>query len=447
MAWWKSSRKRVERKRIERKVTLGLTESTGAFLIFGENNATTPAGALALYEKSTAVSVPINFVADAFSVVPPVLKVGDEIVRDHPILSFLKKPSPFYSTELLLEVLSKDYLITGEMSLVALGDVNRPPLQLQPLSPRVMTPVREQSNDVASSWSVAGNTLAGVYRATPSIDAPKVRYLDISKGEPFLRELSVTRNYSTLNNALLRGQSLLVSAAKEARSHILGTEHNVSLLEKGGRVSLVFNFKEDLDEDNFNELRDRVRAQYGGSSKAGEIGIASGEHLEIKELGMNNKDMDWAGLQMMAVKAVALLYHVPLPLVTEQRQTFNNYREAKLALYDDAVIPLSCRVYGGLSAILMPRFGLDPTKATLAMDLDAVTALVMRRNEELKKRQSIGIETDNELRSLIGREPYEGGDVVLKPATFVPAGTDIFTDDEDPAKTEGPPALGGTRDE
>jgi hypothetical protein len=142
--------------------------------------------------------------------------------------------------------------------------------------------------------------------------------------------------------------------------------------------------------------------------------------------------MDFAILQKMAIKAVTLQYHVPLPLVTDERQTLNNYREGKLALYDDAVIPLSRRIFGGLTDTMLPRFGLDPKTARITFDPDQVTTLVSRRNDELIKRKGIGVESDNEIRAIMNREPYEGGDVILKPANLIPAGTDEFTEDNEP---------------
>lgn len=436
MAWWKRSE---PAKRETKSRVLGLSDDLGAFLMFGEkHNANTATSALALYEQSTAVSVPINIVVDAFKVLEPALKIGQEIILEHEVLDLLKRPSPFYTRELFFETLGKDYLITGENLTVALGPVNREPIQLQPISPRHATPVRQEMSDVASSWQIAGVTLPGQYNATPSINALNPRYLDGG-----LKELKHVRNYSTRNNALLRGQSLLLPASQEARAHILGTGHNVSILEQGGRVSLVFIVEEDLDTDDFEETKERIRQQYGGATKAGTVGVIAGSKMEIQELGVRPKDMDFANLQAMAKKAVALQFRVPLPLISDERMTLGNYKEGKLALYDDAVLPLAAVVLGGLSDFLLPRFGLDPRKTRIVANTDSVTALVMRRNEELFKRSQINIETDNELREMIGREGYEGGNVVLKAANLIPAGTDLFTADEDPNRIEEPADLGG----
>lgn len=412
----------------ERKAVLGTSDALGSFLIFGASTATTPSGALGLYEKSSAVSIPINMITEPFKGLEPVLLVGDKKMPDHPVVRLLKKPSPYYTQELFLETLAKNYLVTNESPVVALGRPNAPPLELQPISPASVS-VKEGPGGLVEQYLVSGNTLNGSY--VPKREGVnRVRYL-AEKG-PNLREFLFMRGYSTRSNSLLRGQSKLVSAAKEVRQHILGGEHNVSLLEKGGRVSLVFHFEENFGEDDFKVTRDRVREQYGGAEKAGNIGVTSGGKMKIQEMGQNAKDMDFVNLQRMAIKAVALQYRIPLPLVVDENQTLDNFRQGKLALYDDAVIPLSQVIFGGLGELLLPRYGLDPAEARIAFDPDKVTALVTRRNEELLKRSQINVDTKNEMRALIGRESIGAeGDTLLVPATMVPLGTDLFTDDNE----------------
>lgn len=415
----------------QKSAVLGTSESLGSFLMFGNGSAATPSGALALYDKSTAVSIPVNMVADAFASIAPVISFKDEIIDDHEVLDLLNSPSPFYSRSLFLEMLAKDYLVTGESEVVALGGINRPPLELQPISPRNVS-VNEAQSGINGAFIVAGNTLAGQY--TMKRLRNRIRYFDGN-----LREMKQIRNYSTRNNSLLRGQSLLVSASKEALQHIKGGDHNISLLDNGGRVSLVFHFDADLSKDDFEETKARVREQYGGTTKAGMVGVTAGGALDIKEMGVNNKDMDFANLQNMAQRAVALQYKVPLPLLTTDASTFNNYKEARAALYIDAVLPLADRILGGLSDLLMPRFGLDAVDYQITYDktkIDALTAIAL---EELKLRKEINIESDNELRATIGRKPYKGGDTVLKPSNLIPAGTDILA--EAGESIEGTPSL------
>jgi HK97 family phage portal protein len=423
MVWYAPWRKKVVE---EKSMVLGTSKALGDFLTFGEpGNAATPTSALNLFEQSSAVSIPVGMIADNFAVLEPIVLDGDKRVKSHPVIDLLAIPSPYFTREHLFEFLAKEYLVTGECSYVTLGRINREPLEVQPLSVRNLT-LSEGVGGVPQQIHVSGNTLTGTYM--PLVKNSVLRYLHDSS----LRELTQIRNYSTKNNSLLRGQSPLLAASKEVRQHILGGSHNVSILRKGGRVSLVFHFNADMDDEDFEDAKKRVREQYGGANVAGEIGVTAGGEMSIKEVGVNNRDMDFANLQKMAVKAITLQYHVPLPLVTDERQTLNNYREGKLALYDDAIIPLSRRIFGGLTNTLMPRYGQDPKRFRITYDPDQVSALVQRRNEELGKRSRIGVETDNEIRALMGREPYEGGDVILKPASLIPAGTDVFSSDNDP---------------
>jgi len=404
---------------VETKSVLGTSTELGSFLIYGSDGyAQTPASAIQLYEQSTAVSIPINFIADSFSCIDPIIKIDGKVVTEHPILDLLRHPSPFFTTELFLEAIAKMYLVTGECFVAGLGNVSRPPLEIQPISPSNLM-VQEGNNGIPVSWLVSGKNLPGSYRLLAK--GRNVRYLDGP-----LREIKHIRNFSTLNDSMLRGQSLLVAASEEARQNILGNRHNVSLLEKGGRVSLVFHFQEDMEPTQFERVRDRVMDRYSGPDNAGAIGVTAGGKLDIKEVGTNNKDMDFAVLQEMAKQAVALTYKVPLPLISNTASTFNNYKEAKLALYDDAVLPLADRLFAGLTSFLVPRYNLDPSRVKIGYDMDQITALAVRRNEELALRKSLQIESDNELRALIGRDPYPEGDVIYKPANLVPAGTDLF---------------------
>lgn len=419
---------RRQQPNVERKIVLGTSEALGSFLIFGTDTGVTASSAINLYNQSTAASVPINMVVDAFKVMDPILMVGDTAIRDHDVIKFLRNPSPYYTQEQLFEVLGKDFLITNEAPFVLIGQPNRPPLEIQPISPTKVS-VNMGQGGLVNNYHVSGNTLSGSYR--PKLGKNNsVKYL-VAKG-PNLREFVFIRGYSTRDNSLLRGQSLLRSAAKEVRQHILGSEHNVSLLEKGGRVSLVFHFDADLSPDEFEQTKARVLEQYGGVNKAGQIGITTGGKMDIKQMGTTNIDMDFGNLQEIASRRVGMQYHIPLPLLSDSAATFDNFKQAKLALYDDAVIPLSSSILNGLGDALLPRYGLDPATARLVFDPDRVTALVSRRNEEMLKKKQIGIETTNELRALISREDIgDEGDTILVPATMIPLGEDRFTLDNE----------------
>jgi len=405
----------------EKSVVIGLNDELSKFLMFGRENGASASSAISLYEKSTAASIPINWISDLFSSIIPVIEVDGEIIRQHPVLDLLSTPSPYFSRELFFEVISRDYLVTNEFYLVGLGGTKRPPLELQPISPKYID-VPQGNSGLPSVIYVGDQSLTGNYY--PEKMGREIRYYN---GD-FL-EIKQVRGFSTRNNSLLRGQSLLCQASAEVRQHILGSTHNTSLLENGGRLSLIFHFDQHLQNKEFEEAKQRVHDNYGGANNAGKIGVTAGGKLSIHEAGTSNRDMDFSTLQKMAKEACALQYKFPLPLLTVEASTMNNYKESKLALYDDAVLPLANTIFAGLTRFLMPRFGLDPAKVKITYDIDHITALASRRIDELVKRKSLNIETDNELRSMIGKEDYSGGDVKYQAANLVPLGTNTLSDD------------------
>lgn len=421
MAFWTRKQKPKSEKK---SMVLGTNPELGSFLLFGNGGtAATATSALVLFDSSSAVSTPINRIVTAIADMKIVIERSDGVIETKsPVLDLLRTPSPHYTKNLFMETIAKNYLITGEFQVVAIGSLNSPPAELQPISPSKIT-VPEGFNGLPSSIIVTGTSMAGQFN--PRREKNRIRYIRDS-----LTEVHMTRNFSSRNNSLLRGQSLLVSASKEVRQTILGGEHNVSLLENGGRVSLIFHFKEDMSDEDFETTKQRVRMQYGGATNAGKIGVTAGDGtLEIKDIGTSAKDMDFANLQKMARIAIANQYGFPLVLLDTDAATFNNYSVAKEALYDDGALPFAKVILDGLSNFLLPRFGEDPTQMRLVPDIDSIPALAMRRNTELKLRKDTGIESINELREFLpNRDDIEGGDKVMIPANLVPAGT--VTSDE-----------------
>jgi HK97 family phage portal protein len=239
-----------------------------------------------------------------------------------------------------------------------------------------------------------------------------------------LTNLYQARGFSTRENSAVRGQSLLGIAADDIRQQILGHKHNNNMLEKGGRLSLVFNIKNTLQDEDFQTVKKRIFDQFGGTTGA-QIGVVDAEDMELKEFGTTNKDMDFVNLRMLSKESIYGIYKVPLEFANQGSSTFNNKSEAKLALYDDAVLPLTKKIYGNLSRMLISRYGLDPNVFRLGIDEDSIEALQTRRLDQLKKRKDLNVETDNEIRAFIGRERLsEGADSLYKPATMLPVASD-----------------------
>jgi phage portal protein BeeE len=406
--------------------------ASGSFLEFalgGAGATVTPSTAMAFYRQCSSVATAVDMIADEVEFITPVLVGPDgKYIENSPVLQLLQRPNWLEDWSDFSGAFARNYLLTHSAPLYAGGNVSRPPLELFATSPTYLTTVQSNRDGYAQTYQLAQGPGQGVYTRTEYQGT--ARYYDGN-----LREIYRVTGFGSRGPTL--PDSPLEAAALEARQQILGRFHNLSLLKNGGRLSLIVQFKENLDQDELEERRGVINNVLAGAENAGRIATVSSEEMAIHEAGTANKDMDYAVLDQVAGDAIYLRYKIPLPLVRIGAATYDNVRQSTFQLYDRAVIPLAKRMFSGLSDMLLPRYGLDPTQYRITYDPDEIPALVSRRIEELKARKDIGVETINELRDLIpGRGPIEGGDVLYQPATLVPVGKDLFTDDEAPNDAE-----------
>jgi phage portal protein BeeE len=219
-------------------------------------------------------------------------------------------------------------------------------------------------------------------------------------------------------------------------------------------MSLSFHFTGDMTPDEYKANANRVRDTWSGPGNSGKIGVTAGGDLKINDMGSNNRDMDYLNAMKLVQQTCAQLYHIPLPIVSTDAQTFNNYGTAILSLWDDAIIPLSGRIFAGLGELLLPRFGLDPSEVRITFDHEDIQPLRERRDAELDRRVTRNLETHDELRAVQGLGEYEPtekpGGTILVSSAQVPLGDDLFgdasqdvpdfgaPDDDNPADSDDP---------
>lgn len=406
---------------------LGLGDVSGnslnELIVGGGNFNVTPHTSAQLYRQSSALAIAVDTIADEIEQIKPVLKVGDDFIDDHDLLNLLAQPNPDEYSDTFLGQLSRDWLLNHDFYFGMVGNLRSPPVSLYSVPPQYIT-VREGENLYPLYYNIYRGLFTGVFNRDQK-GRNRARYIGGN-----LKELGHCRGYSS-RRTFTSGDSPINAILLEARQHIQGRYHNLKLLDNGGRLSLVAIFKDRLETDEVAERREALNEQLGGSHNAGKIAVVSADDMEIQDFGTNNKDMDYATLDSVVFNTTMLRYKVPLPLVTNDASTFNNFSEAVFHLYDRAVIPNYKSIMNGLSRILLPRYGLDPRIAKLTFNPEEIEPLKARRLEELAKRKEIGIESINELRTLLpNREPIgPEGDNIYQPSTLVPVGKDLFTND------------------
>ncbi|MBX9697540.1 MAG: phage portal protein, partial [Alphaproteobacteria bacterium] len=99
---------------------------------------------------------------------------------------------------------------------------------------------------------------------------------------------------------------------------------------------------------------------------------------------------------------IAMAFGVPPMLVgVPGDATYSNYREARLHLWEDTILPLLDYLTDELNRWLVPLFGDD---LKLSYDIEGIPALAERRHETWQKLEHVSFLSTNEKREAIGYE-------------------------------------------
>lgn len=428
-------RKKQPEKAIEKKGKSQIPIAPGSFLnyILTGGGTVTAEQAMAFYRENSAIATSVDLIAGSFEQIQPVLETKDKegnktFDSEHEIIQKLRKPNEFDAWQKFAGDISRHYLLTHDSLISFLGNIRRPPGACYSVKPQNVSVLQDIRDLYPQTYIIPQGAGRGTYsRAT----SPRgVNFYDGN-----LKEIYHIMGFSSRPDNL-SGDSPLEAAALDARQQIEGNIHNLQMLKEGGRLSLIFSFndegKETITDDEHKERKKRIYEDLSGSHNSGKICVLSGSDVSVTEAGKTNKDMDYARLMEMAAFAIYNRYRIPLPLITTIASTFNNMQTAVEQLYDFAVLPHAEIIFGGLSLFFLPRYGIDPMLVRITYNPDSITALKNRRLSELEKRRKMNLETTNELRADLAREPAEGGDVLYQPANLVPVGDDIYTEDNAP---------------
>jgi HK97 family phage portal protein len=373
------------------------------------------AQAMQIYQQSSSVATAVDIIAQEIERINPVVHMPDGSLDDsHEILSLLQNPNDWNETwSFFIGSLARARLLTGNDYTFGLGLITNPPLELYAVKPSNTNIEAGNIDQRPTAYSISNGDGRGTY--TRNRAKTGYRFYDGN-----LKELWHNQAYSSTTSNL-QGDSPLKAICLDVYSQIKGRIHNTSLLDNGGRPSLLVTFKDAMTSDQHIERRDLINEQVSGGTNAGKIIVASAESMDVTELGTNNKDMDYANLERISEHATYKRYRVPLPLISTDALTDNNMAHAVYQLYDFAVLPNTEALLSSLTMFLMPRYGLDPSEYKLTYNPEEIEALKQRQIDTLKKKRELGIESINELREgLPNREPVEGGDTILVSSTMIP---------------------------
>jgi HK97 family phage portal protein len=350
------------------------------------------------YQKNVIAYRCIKLISQSAAAVPFLLYKGKRRLENHPLLDLLQRPNPSQGGAALFEAVFAFALIAGNSYLEAVGPAASAPRELWTLRPDRMRVIP------------GAHGVPEAYRYT--VDG---RWVDF-KADAVTGRAPVLhiKNFHPLDDWY--GMSPLEAAAVSVDQHNDAARWNASLLQTGGRPSgaLVYTpAHADAPDTLTNEQRQSIRTEleryYSGQDNAGRPLILEGG-LDWKEMSLSPKDMDWLAGKDVSAREIALAFHVPSQLVgIADAQTFANFEQARLALFDDAILPLLDHVKDELNTWLTPQFG-DGLR--IDYDIDKIEALALRRQQVWDKIAAASFLTTNEKRAALGYAAIQGGDTI-----------------------------------
>ena len=375
------------------------------------------------YLQNAIVYRCVNEIAKGASAVPFILKNGDQIIEQHPLLDLLARPNPLQSYTEFFSSLYSYVLLSGNAYVLKVGNDGGAPRELHQLRPDRIE-IKGGGNFIPEKYEyIINGRLQDTY------------YVDQENG---YSELKHVKLWNPLDDYY--GCSPLSAASMQVDQHNMASKHNVNLLNNGARPSgaVVFKPKDEsgfsvnLSESQRQQLLTDLNNRFSGSANAGRPMLLEGD-FDWKEMGLSPKDMDFLNLKHMSATNIAMCFGVPSQLVgVPDAQTYANVSEARLALYEETIIPYLRKIESDLNEWLVPMYG---DNYYLEFDIDSIPALSERRRkiyENVTTAVREGVMTRNEAREKIGLEPIVGADGLYISANLFPLTDEAVTQPNDP---------------
>ena len=366
------------------------------------------------YQKNAIVYRCVNEIAKGASAVPFHIKSGDDVLEQHPLIDLLNRPNPLQSNSEFFNSLFGYLLLSGNAYVLKVGGLAGQPKELHLLRPDRIE-IKAGSGYMPERYDYVIN---GKILTSYEVDQ------DTGMGD--LKQIKL---WNPLDD--YHGLSPLAAAAVEVDQHNLASTHNISLLSNGARPSgaIIFKPKDDagftanLSDSQRQQLLTDLNQRFSGTSNAGRPMLLEGD-FDWKEMGLSPKDMDFLNLKHMSSTDIALCFGVPSQLVgVPDAQTYANVAEARLALYEETIIPYLRKIESDINEWLVPQFNENIKFQYIVDEIPALSERRRRIYENITTAVSQGIMTRNEAREMIGLSPVDGADELLVAANLFPLGS------------------------
>ena len=197
----------------------------------------------------------------------------------------------------------------------------------------------------------------------------------------------------------LYGMSPLKAGLRSMDANNEALTTGVKYLQNQTARGVLMSEEGDLNETQARALKAKFKQQYQGSKNAGDV-IITPKKLSWVNFGLNASDLSLLEQYDSTIKDLCNVYNVPVQLLNNtSASTYNNQKEAKKALYQNAVIPELIKIRDEFNRWLTPKYG---DKLYIDFDFTVIPELQEETEKVVQQMSQAWWLTPNEKRAATG---------------------------------------------
>ncbi len=308
---------------------------------------------------------------------------GENIrLKDQSLPMILKRPNPSTSGKYMLEEIYYSRLISGNAFILAIKNESK----LKELY--VLRPDRVNI--------IPGNNMMP-YGYRYNVDSEYKDYIvDQITGQSDILHI---KNFHPLSDWY--GLSSAEAAAYSIDQHNQAGVWNQALLQNGARPSGVLTLDKEnshLNNEDFVRLKNQIDEAFTGAHNSGRP-IIMDYGMSWREVGITPRDMDFISAKHSSARDIALAFGVPPQLLgIPGDNTYSNFAEARIALWEQTILPLVDSTISSINHWLCSFYGDD---LVLSYDTDSIPALSEQRYALWERISNANFMTRAEKRAMV----------------------------------------------
>lgn len=347
----------------------------------------------------------ISYISRNGAAIPPVLytdRTRRRRIDTHPLLDLLNAPNPDMSGVMYREAVMGYLLLAGNSYQYAIRGRSAPPDELWPLRPDYVEIIPSRTRGIVG------------YQYKPA---------DIPYSPQDVNHVK----YWCPDDALY-GLSPVEVAAILIDQQTAARKWNLALLQNWARLPGAWVVPTPIGKNERDRLEQKLKEKMQGYKNAGAPPVLDAG-LSWQAMGVPPAQMDWIeGISLNASQIANIYGLAPMVIGDTSATTYDNFKQAEIYSYTEAVFPDLDKIYDGWNTWLVPMFpDLRASGAYLYYDketVEVIQEMIQGQKDAQSARATSMFEatecTLNEARVLQGLPRLKGGDRLKMGAALIP---------------------------